>query len=631
MDVGTNKTRKDTRAVVSLVARYRSPSTFEYVEEACCDVSLGGMFIRSAAPAAAGTLLKLECENGVGAQIRGVARVVWLRTEQNEYGPSGMGVKFVKLDPESRDLITRIVQELAEAGLESPSMSSAPEQRGKPKSQRPTSSKPAPAASTVPQAAEQSAKRPRSSGPPQNDVAVLPRTSDRPRGTPPPPKPKSSQPPSLPAGISSRPAPSNALLARANVEPIEVEPAAPGSALARTDAVTDESVLEEPPLSHDLAPLQAMVRASNVSSAPPAEERSGRAFWLVAGSVVVLGALVAVFSLRTARTSAPEPTAQDAVAVDPSPSPPAADDEVPAPSGMDEAELPSALPGTTDETSAPAADAPTAARLEDEDPEQATSAVTTPGDQAQPEGARPEAASPSAPSQPETVAAESAESERIKQPSADSPQPAAPAAPAKASSPTTPAPSAPKPVTRPASEDVPVLRIVPAGPAPASSSEGAPAAPPSAAAQAAAKPSTPAVHDNAAASGKVGPSADAQPQPEKTASTLPPGELPRVIMFTSRPSGATVYVGDQSVETPGELNLGAMPPRLRVTARKEGFESSTVWINNTSEFQKVSGVMRREVHFVLPTLPAPSAAAPAAASAPQATESPAGPESSTQP
>ena len=136
MDVGTNKTRKDTRAVVELVARYRSPSTFEYVEEACCDVSLGGMFIRSSTPAPAGTLLKLECESGVGAQIRGVARVVWLRTEQNEYGPSGMGVKFVKLDPESREVITRIVQELAEAGIESPSMSSAPEQRGKPKSVR---------------------------------------------------------------------------------------------------------------------------------------------------------------------------------------------------------------------------------------------------------------------------------------------------------------------------------------------------------------------------------------------------------------------------------------------------------------------------------------------------------------
>ncbi|MEY4580906.1 MAG: hypothetical protein RL701_5609, partial [Pseudomonadota bacterium] len=133
MDLGSNKSRKDTRAVVSLVARYRSPSTFEYVQEACCDVSLGGMFIQSQDPAAAGTLLKLECEaDRKGTKIRGVARVVWLRREPNEYGPSGMGVKFVKLEPGSKEIIMNVVQELAAAGIHAASISSAPENRGKP-------------------------------------------------------------------------------------------------------------------------------------------------------------------------------------------------------------------------------------------------------------------------------------------------------------------------------------------------------------------------------------------------------------------------------------------------------------------------------------------------------------------
>lgn len=132
MSVGTNKSRKDMRAVVSLVARYRSPTTFEYANESCSDVSVGGMFIKSAAPAPAGTLLKLECEPDSGdtdAKIRGVARVVWLRRETNEHGPSGMGVKFVKLEAGSRELIEAIVERLAEAGVEARSVSAAPEHR----------------------------------------------------------------------------------------------------------------------------------------------------------------------------------------------------------------------------------------------------------------------------------------------------------------------------------------------------------------------------------------------------------------------------------------------------------------------------------------------------------------------
>jgi hypothetical protein len=130
--VGSNKSRKDMRAVVSLVARYRSPTTFEYANESCSDVSVGGMFIKSAAPAPTGTLLKLECETDSGnseTKIRGVARVVWLRRETSEHGPSGMGVKFVKLEAGSRELIETIVQRLAEAGVEARSVSAAPEHR----------------------------------------------------------------------------------------------------------------------------------------------------------------------------------------------------------------------------------------------------------------------------------------------------------------------------------------------------------------------------------------------------------------------------------------------------------------------------------------------------------------------
>ena len=45
--MGAKKSRKSPRAQVSLVARYRSPTAFEFVHEECFDLSAGGMFIKS--------------------------------------------------------------------------------------------------------------------------------------------------------------------------------------------------------------------------------------------------------------------------------------------------------------------------------------------------------------------------------------------------------------------------------------------------------------------------------------------------------------------------------------------------------------------------------------------------------
>jgi hypothetical protein len=112
-----------------MVARYRSPATFEFVEEECYDLSTGGMFVKSTMPAPAGTLLKLECDAGKQGKIKGVARVVWLRRVESEHGPSGMGVKFVKLEGQSRAVIDAIVRRMGDAGEIAPSMSMPPEAR----------------------------------------------------------------------------------------------------------------------------------------------------------------------------------------------------------------------------------------------------------------------------------------------------------------------------------------------------------------------------------------------------------------------------------------------------------------------------------------------------------------------
>jgi hypothetical protein len=156
----------------------------------------------------------------------------------------------------------------------------------------------------------------------------------------------------------------------------------------------------------------------------------------------------------------------------------------------------------------------------------------------------------------------------------------------------------------------PVVRIVPNDQAPAAAqpSASATSAPPAAAS------ANPAPEAPAPTAPSSSPAA-ATTQNKVAPPPLPPGEIARVITFTSRPGGASIFVSDQSVTTPGELNLGAMPARIRVTAQKEGFESSTVWINNTAEFQKIGGVMRREVHFVLRALPAAAPGAPGQPSA----------------
>lgn len=106
--------RKDIRVPVSLTSRYRIPTRFDYVEASCHDLSRGGMFIESSSPAERNTLLKIECEvRDQEAPITGVGRVVWRRGGNGSNGgsgPTGMGVKFVKLDPSSDRVIARLIE-----------------------------------------------------------------------------------------------------------------------------------------------------------------------------------------------------------------------------------------------------------------------------------------------------------------------------------------------------------------------------------------------------------------------------------------------------------------------------------------------------------------------------------------
>lgn len=113
-------TRKDKRAQdTSIVVRYKSATVDEFIEHHAHDVSRGGIFVKTTTPFGPGTLLKFELRiSDDKPLIAGVGRVVWKRdpAQVGEGRPSGMGVKFIKIDEPSRVLIDEVVNKAPGAG-----------------------------------------------------------------------------------------------------------------------------------------------------------------------------------------------------------------------------------------------------------------------------------------------------------------------------------------------------------------------------------------------------------------------------------------------------------------------------------------------------------------------------------
>ena len=106
-------TRKDKRAPLSLKVRFKSATVDEFIEQYATDISRGGIYIKSKQPMPIGTLLKFEFQlKDESKLIQGVGRVVWKREAgegATDANPSGMGIKFIKMDPESKALVEQIV------------------------------------------------------------------------------------------------------------------------------------------------------------------------------------------------------------------------------------------------------------------------------------------------------------------------------------------------------------------------------------------------------------------------------------------------------------------------------------------------------------------------------------------
>jgi uncharacterized protein (TIGR02266 family) len=99
-------------AAAALRVRYKYASTDEFIRKSSHDISLFGIFIRTKTPLKEGVPLLLELQLKDGSPvIRGLGLVAWRREiDQLDEGPSGMGIKFLRLDETSREVVERAVE-----------------------------------------------------------------------------------------------------------------------------------------------------------------------------------------------------------------------------------------------------------------------------------------------------------------------------------------------------------------------------------------------------------------------------------------------------------------------------------------------------------------------------------------
>lgn len=109
------KNRRDfARVYVGLLVRVKCHDVDEFVESYATNISTGGIFIQSRKLYPKGTLLKFEVQlKGGQPVLRGRGLVVWKR-EPSLPGAKpqvpGMGVKFLKLDGASKEVVRRVVE-----------------------------------------------------------------------------------------------------------------------------------------------------------------------------------------------------------------------------------------------------------------------------------------------------------------------------------------------------------------------------------------------------------------------------------------------------------------------------------------------------------------------------------------
>jgi uncharacterized protein (TIGR02266 family) len=111
--------RTAPRATVQTQVKIFYPDLKRLTDEICKDISVGGMFIESAAPPAVGTQVRfdLHVPTKKPRVVQGEGVVVWSHPGgAGDLRPVGFGVRFSQLDPRFRTLIFRIVDRHIQLG-----------------------------------------------------------------------------------------------------------------------------------------------------------------------------------------------------------------------------------------------------------------------------------------------------------------------------------------------------------------------------------------------------------------------------------------------------------------------------------------------------------------------------------
>lgn len=352
-----------------MTVRYKSATLDEFIEHHSHDVSRGGMYIKTPSPFPPGTLLKFEVRIADEQRVmQGVGRVVWKRetVASGPETPAGMGVKFIKLDDESKKVIDRLVSSRGERDGaydhgDRPSVTATPQSTSPAPEQRqipirkgtmiglgtmkaaetpspgdaapffpegPPPVQPAPEDQTVMrQAAELLRDALREAGGSIDDVMGPAPTAAA--AAPPSEKPASTKP----APISNPPVQAMDSPAESR-RPSPVAPAPSSRAPAPRASV-------RPPVS----------RPPYSSAPPPAKKSGGSAVGMVLG-VAAVGGLIFYFAQRGKPTEEPTPAATTSATAVTASAAPSAEATPPAPSASAEA---SAEPATSAAPSASAA------------------------------------------------------------------------------------------------------------------------------------------------------------------------------------------------------------------------------------------------------------------------------------
>lgn len=101
--------RDTTRAPFTTDVRLRFDRLGGAVSAETADISMEGMFVKTAEPRPVGTLVQFEFDLEEGETVQGLGDVVWVRARGSENKPAGMGIQFRYVDPKSREHVFKIV------------------------------------------------------------------------------------------------------------------------------------------------------------------------------------------------------------------------------------------------------------------------------------------------------------------------------------------------------------------------------------------------------------------------------------------------------------------------------------------------------------------------------------------